>query len=62
MLVIFLMVNCYCISGTDTLLIRGSIIDLNGTGTVTSQLPPLHYSFPDGDIQKLHITLVGARA
>lgn len=54
-------VNTYCINGTDTLLIRGSIIDLSGTGIVTSQLPPITSSFPNGDIQKLHVTLVGAR-
>lgn len=55
-------VNSYCVKGTDTILIRGSLIDLNGTGTVTSTLPPLHYSFPNGDVQKLHVTIVGARA
>jgi hypothetical protein len=54
-------INSYCITGTDTLLIRGSIIDLDGTGTVTSELPPITNSFPYGDVQKLHVTLVGAR-
>lgn len=54
-------INSYCLANSDTLVIRGSIIDLNGTGTVTTELPPLSYSFPDGNTQKLFVTLVGVR-
>lgn len=54
-------VNSYLTVGTDTLLIRGSLIDLNGVGVVTSQLPAITTSFPDGNVQRLHTTLVGVR-
>jgi len=55
-------INSYCINGTDTLLIRGCLIDLNEPTHVSTQLPPITNNWPDGDIQKLHVTLVGARA
>lgn len=55
------LVNSYCVNGTDTLLIRGSIVDITGTGISTSQLPSLASSFPESDLQKLHVTIVGVR-
>lgn len=54
-------VNSYCIHGTDTLLIRGAIMDLNGTSIPTSTLPTINSLFPDGEIQKLHVTILGVR-
>lgn len=54
-------VNSYCISSADTLLIRGSIIDVNGTAAITTSLPPISSSFPDGALHFLNVALVGVR-
>ena len=56
-------VSSYCITGVDTLLIRGAIIDITGTAKTTAGLPPLtgttaHF---DGANQYLNVTIVGVR-
>lgn len=55
-------VNSYCYSSSNTLCIRGSIIDLNGTAATTNQLPSIDTSFPNNKTQKLQVAIVGVRA
>lgn len=56
-------VNSYCIVGnnstSDTLLIRGSVIDISGSDLFTDQLPPLSHSFPNSQLMRLNVTIVG---
>jgi len=57
-------VNAYVMTGTDSLVIRGSIIDptdYNTVGTYSTELPPLSVSYPNSNFHRLHVTLIGIR-
>lgn len=56
-----LLVNSYCIPGTDTLLIRGAVIDPLGTPFVTTTLPSLSKHFQDIENIFINVSLVGVR-
>lgn len=55
-------VTSYCLPGLDTLVIRGSIIDIRDTAVVTSSLPSLSTHFPNGDDVYLNVVIIGAKS